>query len=238
MTQHNVAGALPIGALVVAAALAVAACTSDATPSAIASAVAHVSFPPIATEAPTATPTEAPSTAATEAPSESELPSAVATDIDPCQLITSADASQLVGMKFGAGKASEAENNVKLCTYAAPGPNLFSVEVAVAPDVATAKAAEAAALQDLEDTASQLANARAQRHGAAELRAERGHGRRHAAGIEERGRHHARRPRHVPAPQHDALRLQRHLGRRGQPAVGTGDEGQGDGDPREAAVIR
>ena len=158
MTQHRFAGALPIGALVVAAAIAVAGCTGSSAPSAIASAIAIQSLPPIQIESAAPTTSEAPSTAATEAPSESELPSAVATDIDPCQLITSADASQLVGVKFGAGKATETENNVKLCTYAAPGPNIFSVEVAVAPDVATAQAAEAAALQDLKDTASQQAD--------------------------------------------------------------------------------
>ena len=41
-------------------------------------------------------------------------------------------------------------------TYAAPGPHLFSVEVAVAPDEATAKAAEAHAEQDLKSQGSQL----------------------------------------------------------------------------------
>jgi hypothetical protein len=45
-----------------------------------------------------------------------------------------------------------------MCTYAAPGPNLFSVEVAIAPDVATAKAAEAAQEKDLQTQASDLAS--------------------------------------------------------------------------------
>ena len=91
-----------------------------------------------------------------DAPSESALPSAVATDIDPCQLITSADASSWVGVTFGAGKESDNENNVRSCTYAAPGPNLFIVAVAIAPDADTAKAAEAAEEADLQSQANQL----------------------------------------------------------------------------------
>ena len=158
MTQRRFVRGLPAGAFLAISALAVAACTSGSTPSAIASAVVNASLPPIPTAAPSTAATEAPSTAATEAPSESELPSAVPTAIDPCQVITSAEASQLVGVTFGAGKESETSGHVKMCTYAAPGPNLFSVEVGIAPDAATAQAAEAAAEQDLKDQASKLAN--------------------------------------------------------------------------------
>ena len=79
------------------------------------------------------------------------------TDLDPCQLITSDDASTFVGVNFGKGKATKTENNVKMCSYAAPGPNIFTVEVAVAPDVATAQAAEAAAKADLSSQGAKLA---------------------------------------------------------------------------------
>jgi hypothetical protein len=91
---------------------------------------------------------EPPSTPAPDS-SETPLPTAVVTDIDPCQLITSDDASTFVGVKFGAGKATNTENNVKMCSYSGPGPNIFTVEVAVAPDVATAQAAEADAKAEL-----------------------------------------------------------------------------------------
>jgi hypothetical protein len=142
----------PIVALLPAlAAVAVlaSACTSGSAPSAVASAITNASIPPIATEAPTTAPSVEPSSASTEAPSETELPSAVATDIDPCQLITQQEASSLVGVAFGAGKAETDANHLKRCSYAGPGPNIFMVEVAVAPDEATAKAAEAQAQADL-----------------------------------------------------------------------------------------
>ena len=78
------------------------------------------------------------------------------TDIDPCQLITSEDASTFVGVKFGAGKATNTENNMKMCSYSGPGPNIFTVEVAVAPDVATAQAAEADAKAELSSKGANL----------------------------------------------------------------------------------
>lgn len=140
--------------LVAVAVLAVAACSGSATPSAVASAVAQISFPPVATEAPTATPAPDASSTSSEAP-QASLATAVPTDIDPCQLITAEEAGTLVGTTFAAGKASTGDNNVKICSYAGPGPNIFTVEVAVAPDVATAQAAEAQAKADLEAKASQ-----------------------------------------------------------------------------------
>ncbi len=149
-----------IAALAVVAAVCAGACTSAAaSPSANPSAPASGGgIPAASTEGSAAPPpSEAPSTSASEAPSEPALPSAVATDIDPCQLITSADASSFVGVKFGAGKEST-ENNVRRCTYGAAGPNVFNVAVAIAPDVATAKAAEAAQEKDLESQTQDLAS--------------------------------------------------------------------------------
>ena len=100
---------------------------------------------------------EPPSSApASEEASGTPEPTAVATDLDPCQIITSDDASTFVGVNFGKGKASTTENNVKMCAYSAPGPNIFTVEVAVAPDVATAQAAEAAAKADLASQGAKL----------------------------------------------------------------------------------
>jgi hypothetical protein len=152
-----------LAALVAVAAIA-AGCTGTSTPSSIASAVTNATLPPVTTEAPTIAATSSPSAAASESsvqtaePSESALPSAVATDIDPCQLITADEAGKLAGVTFGSGKSSTSAGHVKMCTYSAPGPNLFSVEVAVAPDEATAKAAEAAEEKDLSDQAAQMAD--------------------------------------------------------------------------------
>ncbi len=148
---------LPALAALASVALIAAGCSSSSAPSAVASALSNTSFPPVATEAPTTAPASSDGTA-TEAPPESAGPSAVATDIDPCQLITSEEASQLTGVTFGAGKESVSDKNVRSCNYAAAGGNLFTVEVAVAPDVATAKAAEAAARADLQDQAGKSAN--------------------------------------------------------------------------------
>jgi hypothetical protein len=153
--RRRIVAVLPTLATV---AVLAAACTSGSTPSAVASAITNASIPPVATEAPTTAPSEEPSSASTEAPSESELPSAVATDIDPCQLITQAEASALVGVTFAPGKAATSSNHVRNCVYAAPGPNLFTIEVAVAPDEATAKAAEASTEKDLQDRGKQMAD--------------------------------------------------------------------------------
>jgi hypothetical protein len=154
MTVVPLRHARPLGALALAGAMAtvIAGCSGSTTPSAVASAVANASFP-AATEAPSEPPSEAmsaePSSAATEAPSETELPSAVATAIDPCQLITAAEAGQMVGVTFGAGKEHEGANHVKSCTYTS-GTNTFTVDVAVAPDEATAKTAENQAVSAIE----------------------------------------------------------------------------------------
>ena len=145
--------ALATVAVAVATALTVGACTSAGSPNPSAIASLLAATPPPATASASAPASQA---SGGGTPSESALPSAVATDIDPCQLITAADASTLVGAKFGAGKASTTENNLKICTYAAPGPNIFSVEVAVAPDVATAKAAEAATKADIESKTNNI----------------------------------------------------------------------------------
>ena len=136
------------------AALAVAGCASGASPSVGSSALPISSLVPDLSVATTPAPSD---TTASNAPSEGVLPSAVATSIDPCQLITSADASSWTGVKFGAGKESTTEGNIRTCNYDAAGPNLFFVAVGIAPDVATAKAAEAAQEADLQSEAQSLA---------------------------------------------------------------------------------
>ena len=133
------------------AAIAVAGCSGSATPSAVASAVAQISFPPVGTEAPSEAPAASSSTSS-EAP-EASLPTAIPTAIDPCQLITADEASTLVGVTFGPGKEST-DKNLKLCSYGT-ATNVFTVEVEVAPDEATAQAAEAQAKAELDAKAGQ-----------------------------------------------------------------------------------
>jgi hypothetical protein len=156
MTQVRIVRGRQAGALVLIAAIAVAGCTSSGTtPSAVASAIAQVSLPPIQAPAPSAS-SEPPSSApASEEASGTPEPTAGVTDIDPCQLVTSDDATAFTGVKMGTGKESTTEGNARICTYAGSGPNILMVEVAIAPDVATAKAAEKAAENDLDSQAQE-----------------------------------------------------------------------------------
>ena len=102
------------------------------------------SSPAAATLADTSAPTTPPSQAPAQTVSSS-LATAVPTSLDPCQLVTSQEASQLAGASFGAGQESTTSGNAKICTYGAQTVNVFMVEVGQAPDVATAQAGKAAA---------------------------------------------------------------------------------------------
>jgi hypothetical protein len=74
-------------------------------------------------------------------PSAQLTPSAVSdANLDPCQLVTQQEASQLAAASFGAGKEETISSGAKMCTYGAQTPNVFMVEVAVATDAATAEA--------------------------------------------------------------------------------------------------
>jgi hypothetical protein len=85
-----------------------------------------------------------------------EGPSAVPTSIDPCQLIPKDEAGKLAGATFGDGKEEETSGHSKMCTYGAGTTNVFEVIVAIAPDEATAKAQEQAAMNDLKSAAQDL----------------------------------------------------------------------------------
>ena len=78
------------------------------------------------------------------------------TAIDPCQLLTSDEASQLTGHTFGPGKEETLDSNAKICTYGANTKNVFMVELAIAPDVATAQAEEQAAEADVKANAAEM----------------------------------------------------------------------------------
>jgi hypothetical protein len=86
---------------------------------------------------PTASATPTPSAPATaSAPAQ---PSASPVALDPCQLVTSAEASALAGTTYAAGREGTT-NGGKTCVYGYQTTNVFLVLVAQAPDAATAQA--------------------------------------------------------------------------------------------------
>ncbi len=144
-------------ALLIVSVVGLAACsgstasTSPAASSAVTVPSSSAAASPSAAPSPSAP--ASPSAAASASPSAA---TAVPTSIDPCQLIPSGEAGQLAGATFGAGKESTTAGGAKMCTYGAQTKNVFEVIVAVAPDVATAKAEEAAAEADYQAQAAQV----------------------------------------------------------------------------------
>jgi hypothetical protein len=132
--------------------VALAACSSSAStptqppvaPATIAPQQNQVS--PTSTPQPIATPTTAPVETSTSAPQQA----LVNTPLDPCQLLSSQEASALAGASFGPGKESTTSGGMKICTYGSQTTNVFTAEVAQAPDVATAKADQAQFLADMQ----------------------------------------------------------------------------------------
>ena len=123
------------------AAAGLAACSASSAPTEPPGALIR---PSVAIATPAAVASAEPS-----APSQSEVPVAsdapsstpVPTNIDPCTLLTQAEASALAGVKVGAGTSSTAESNARMCSYGAEG-SVVQLLVAVMPDAATAKAGE------------------------------------------------------------------------------------------------
>jgi hypothetical protein len=105
----------------------------------------------VATSNPTTTPTgtPVPATAAASNVAQSSVLNAtgVPTTLDPCQLVTQQEASQLAGTTYGAGVKSTTQGNGNICTYGGQTTNVFEVIVGQAPDVATAQAGKAEAEQ-------------------------------------------------------------------------------------------
>ncbi len=153
-TRPTRSAAMPLAALVAVSAVAFAACSGSSSP-----APSTAALPSIAGVVPSAAQSVAPSVAPEESAEASTAattePSAVATDIDPCQLITAADAGKLAGATFGAGKESETAGHAKMCVYGAQTKNVFTVTVAIAPSTDVAKAEETAVINQLKDTAKQ-----------------------------------------------------------------------------------
>ena len=140
--------------LVVLAVLSVA-CLSACTSAGASSAPSIIVVPPpdaTATVEPEAS--EAPSAAVSEPADASAGPSAVATSIDPCQLVTPAEVATVTGVEWGSdsGGPTTLDNQGKACEYGQEGIQ-FDVIVVQAPDAATAKAQEPAFKAQLEQTA-------------------------------------------------------------------------------------
>lgn len=112
---------------VISSALLLTACSSPATTSS--SSVTAGSAP--------ASSSASAAAAASSAPASQ---SGVATSLDPCQLVTSSEASALAGTTFGPGKEETNGSNGKECVYGSQTTNVFTVEVGQDPDPAAAQA--------------------------------------------------------------------------------------------------
>ena len=77
-------------------------------------------------------------------PSATPSATAKATTLDPCQLVTAAEASALSGASFGAGIEESTGGTGKRCTYGSQTKNVFFVQVATAASASDAQATWAA----------------------------------------------------------------------------------------------
>lgn len=103
---------------------------------------------PLPTSAPTFTP----------APTDTQAQATAATTLDPCQLVTSEEASALAGVTFGAGAESSTPEGLMICTYGAQTGNIFTVDAIQAADVATANKYKDQFLADLQANLAQLSS--------------------------------------------------------------------------------
>lgn len=116
---------------VISSALLLTACSSPVTTSSSSDAAGSAATPSSASAA------AAPSSAPSSAPASQ---SGAATPLDPCQLVTSSEASALAGTTFGAGKEEANGNNGKECVYGSQTTNVFTVEVGQDPSPTAAQA--------------------------------------------------------------------------------------------------
>jgi hypothetical protein len=79
--------------------------------------------------------------------------SGVPTNLDPCQLVTQAEASALAGATFGPGR-EETAGSGKECIYGYQTTNVMDVIVTQAPDAKTAQAAFAQGVAEAQSTIS------------------------------------------------------------------------------------
>ena len=126
---------LAIGATV----LVLAACSSSPTASSTSSTTSVASTSAATSPASTSPASTSPTAASTPAATTAQAVSQ--TSLDPCQLVTRAEASALASATFAAGKEEAFGGGGKGCVYGAQTLNVFTVEVAQASDPAAAQAA-------------------------------------------------------------------------------------------------
>ena len=132
-----------------------AACSSSATTSASGQAATQPATSAAAPASTAAASTAAATQAATKAATRpSFTASAVPTTLDPCQVVTAAEASALAGTTFGAGKEEPSGTNGKLCVYGYQTTNVFTVIVGQAATQAAAQAAWSQAESEAKSTLS------------------------------------------------------------------------------------
>ena len=66
-------------------------------------------------------------------------PAAVTTTLDPCQLVTSNEASSLAGTSYTTGVEQTTDGGARICVYGYQTTNVFMVLVTQAPDADTAQ---------------------------------------------------------------------------------------------------
>ena len=150
MTQAQPITMRAVVALGILSIAGLAACTSAGASTAPSDTTA---LPPAATTTAEASASGAPSAAASGPADASAAPSAVATSIDPCQLVTQDDVATLVGFPFGPSSSTTMDNNGRVCEYGQEGVDV-TVIVVQAPDAATAKSLEPAFKAQLEQAAT------------------------------------------------------------------------------------
>jgi hypothetical protein len=105
----------------------------------------------------TPTPTAAALPTSTPIPASVQQPQAAASvALDPCQLVTSQEASTLAGTTFGTGTEGSTPEGLKTCAYSYQATNTFTVDVGQAADAASAKAYKDQFLADLQANLQQL----------------------------------------------------------------------------------
>lgn len=137
---HATLAALTMAALLFGCGLGSTAATT-ATPSTV-----PIAPPP--QQAPTDTP------AATDQPQTTSSP----TSLDPCVLVPKDEASTLANYTFGDGVEETNPDGGKRCVYGSQTTNVMNIEVAQAPDVATAKQYKDSFIADIQSQAAQLAS--------------------------------------------------------------------------------
>ena len=135
----------------------ISACSaSTSTPNSPSSAPATI----VPQQAAASTATTAAQPTSPSAPTETSAPqqALVTTSLDPCTLISSQDASTLVGATFGQGVEGAIPGGLKTCTYVTQPTNTLVVEVGQASDVNTAQAYKNQFISDIQAKAQQLSS--------------------------------------------------------------------------------